>query len=79
MKKILLVASILNLILLLPFTSTAKTIHITKGHSDPIAIAINDFALSNNYDLILYENSAFVSAKIDITQQIINIIEHNSP
>lgn len=50
MKKILLVASILNLILLLPFTSTAKTIHITKGHSDPIAIAINDFAIFGDVD-----------------------------
>ena len=44
-----------------------------------INIAINEFALSKNYDLILYENGAFVSSKIDITQQIINAIEQNLP
>ena len=44
-----------------------------------INIAINDFALSNNYDLILYENGAFVSTEVDITQEIINLIELHSP
>ena len=33
--------------------------------------AINEFATSENYDLILYENAAFVSDDINITNQII--------
>ena len=36
---------------------------------------INDYAIEENYDLILYENIAFVSDKINITQKIINEIE----
>ena len=37
--------------------------------------AINEFAASENYDLILYENAAFVSDDINITNQIIFMIE----
>ena len=37
--------------------------------------AINEFAASENYDLILYENAAFVSDDINITNQIILKIE----
>ena len=37
--------------------------------------AINEFAASENYDLILYENAAFVSDDINITNQIIYKIE----
>ena len=37
--------------------------------------AINEFAASENYDLILYENAAFVSDNINITNQIIFKIE----
>ena len=33
--------------------------------------AINEFATSENYDLILYENAAFVSDDVNITNQII--------
>ena len=36
---------------------------------------VNSFATSNNYDLILYENIAFVSNEINITQEIIAEIE----
>ena len=36
---------------------------------------INEFAASENYDLILYKNAAFVSDDIDITNQIIYKIE----
>ena len=36
---------------------------------------INDYAIRENYDLILYENIAFVSDKINITQEIIDEIE----
>ena len=37
--------------------------------------AINEFAASENYDLILYENAAFVSDDVNITNQIIFKIE----
>jgi Skp family chaperone for outer membrane proteins len=37
--------------------------------------SINEFATSENYDLILYENAAFVSDDINITNQIILKIE----
>ena len=37
--------------------------------------AINEFAASENYDLILYENAAFVSDDINLTNQIILKIE----
>ena len=37
--------------------------------------AIKEFALTEGYDLILYENAAFVSKNINITNKIISIIE----
>mgnify|MGYP001009512129 CR=1 FL=1 len=37
--------------------------------------AINDYAIREEYDLILYENVAFVSDKVNITQEIITEIE----
>ena len=52
-----------------------KQIDLLKEIELKINIAINDFASSKNYDLILYENGAFVSNKVDITQQIINEID----
>ena len=36
---------------------------------------INEFAKRENYDLILYENVAFVSDKVDISREIIDEIE----
>ena len=41
--------------------------------------AINEFATSENYDLILYQNAAFVSDQVNITNQIISKIEGTSP
>ena len=41
--------------------------------------AINEFATSENYDLILYQNIAFASDQINITNQIISKIEGTSP
>ena len=40
--------------------------------------AIKEFALNENYDLILYENAAFVSDSINISNKIISKIENNS-
>ena len=37
--------------------------------------AIKEFAINEGYDLILYENSAFVSKNVNITNKIISIIE----
>ena len=36
---------------------------------------INEFALRENFDLILYENIAFASDEVDITDEIIAEIE----
>ena len=41
--------------------------------------AIEEFAISENYDLILYQNAAFVSDQVNITNQIISKIEGTSP
>ena len=40
--------------------------------------AIKEFALEENFDLILYENAAFVNDKVDITTKIIKKIEYQS-
>ena len=37
--------------------------------------AIKEFAINEGYDLILYENVAFVSKNVNITNKIISIIE----
>ena len=39
---------------------------------------INDLAISENYDLILYENAAFVSDEINITNKVIERIQNKS-
>ena len=37
--------------------------------------AIKEFAINEGYDLILYENAAFVSKNVNISNKIISIIE----
>ena len=37
--------------------------------------AIKEFAINENYDLILYENAAFVSENVNISNKIISLIE----
>ena len=44
-----------------------------------INLAIEEFATSEKYDLILYQNAAFVSDQVNITNQIISQIEELSP
>ena len=39
---------------------------------------INELAISENYDLILYENAAYVSEKVNITNKVIERIQKNS-
>ena len=41
--------------------------------------AIEEFSISENYDPILYQNAAFVSDQVNITNQIISRIEGTSP
>jgi len=44
-----------------------------------INLTIEEFAISKSYDLILYQNAAFANDKVNITNQIISIIEGTSP
>ena len=44
-----------------------------------INLTIEKFAISENYDLILYQNVAFVNDQVNITNQIISTIEGTSP
>ena len=44
-----------------------------------INLAIEEFAISEKYDLILYQNAAFVSDQVNITNQIISKIEGTPP
>ena len=44
-----------------------------------INLVIEEFAISENYDLILYQNAAFASDQVNITNQIILMIEGTSP
>jgi len=41
--------------------------------------SINDYAIEEGYDLILYKDVVFVSDKVNITQQIIKKIEKQLP
>ena len=41
--------------------------------------AIEEFAVTENYDLILYQNAAFVSDEVNISNSIISKIEGLSP
>jgi len=44
-----------------------------------INIAIEEFAIAEKYDLILYQNAAFTSDEINISNKIISKIEKLSP
>ena len=41
--------------------------------------AIKEFAIAENYDLILYQNAAFASDEVNISNRIISKIEELSP
>jgi len=55
-----------------------RKIEILKKIELLINNAINEFAISENYDLILYENAAFVSDEINITYKVIERIQKTS-
>ena len=52
-----------------------KQVDLLKDIEMVINKAIKEFALEEDFDLILYENAAFVSDNIDISNKIISRIE----
>ena len=53
----------------------SKKINLLNKIQGLINSSINDYAIEEGYDLILYKDVAFVSDKINITQKIIEKIE----
>ena len=53
----------------------SNKINLLNKIENLINITINDYATEEGYDLILYKDVAFVSDKVNITQQIIEKIE----
>ena len=50
-----------------------------KKIEDIINRAIEEFAVAENYDLILYQNAAFTTDEVNISNKIISKIEELSP
>ena len=57
-------------------TINQRQVDLLKNIEIIINNAIKEFALEENFDLILYENAAFVSSNIDISDKIISKIEN---
>ena len=57
----------------------SKKINLLNKIESLINTSINQYASEEGYDLILYKNVAFVSDKVNITQQIIEQIEKSVP
>ena len=60
-------------------TMNNKKIELLQKIELLINTTINELAISENYDLILYENAAFVSDKVNITRKVIERIQKLSP
>ena len=56
-------------------TMNNKKIDLLKEIETLVNQTINEYAKRENYDLILYENIAFASDKVDISEEIIAEIE----
>jgi len=56
-------------------TMNNKKIELLQKIEILINTTINKIAISENYDLILYENAAFVSDEVDITNKVIEKIQ----
>ena len=56
-------------------TMNNKKIELLQKIELLINTTINELAISENYDLILYENAAFVSDKVNITDKVIERIQ----
>ena len=59
-------------------TMNTKKIELLQKIELLINNTINELAISENYDLILYENAAYVSDEINITDKVIERIQNNS-
>ena len=59
-------------------TMNTKKIELLQKIELLINKTINDLAISESYDLILYENAAFVSDEVNITNKVIQRIHNNS-
>ena len=57
-------------------TMNNKKLNLLKEIELVVNQTINEYAIKENYDLILYENIAFVSDKVNITKEIIAEIEN---
>ena len=57
----------------------SKKINLLNKIESLINTSINEYATKEGYDLILYKDVAFVSDKVNITKQIIEKIEKQSP
>ena len=53
-----------------------RKIELLQSIEIMINTTIKDFAIQEEYDLIIYENVAFVSNKVNITEAIIDKIEN---
>jgi outer membrane protein len=60
-------------------TMNNKKIELLQKIEMLINKTISELAISENYDLILYENVAFVSDKVNITNKVIKRIQKLSP
>ena len=58
-------------------TMNTKKIELLQKIELLINNTINELAISENYDLILYENAAYVSDEINITDKVIERIQNN--
>ena len=58
-------------------TMNTKKIELLQKIELLINNTINELAISENYDLILYENVAYVSDEINITDKVIERIQNN--
>ena len=56
-------------------TMNAKKAELLKEIEFAVNQTINEYAIREKYDLILYENIAFVSDRVNITEEIIADIE----
>ena len=59
-------------------TMNTKKIELLQKIELLINNTINELAISENYDLIFYENAAYVSDEINITSKVIERIQKNS-
>jgi outer membrane protein len=56
-----------------------KKINLLNKIESLVNTTINEFAIEEDFDLILYKDAVFVSDKVNITHQIIEKIEKQSP